>query len=204
MTPSHASQVGAARAGEGGEMRIGNTVYLRSVLSHIKNIYEHSDTKWEDKYDTIFRLGRGLNEAGFGVEWYDPDTSYQEDVQAYVQALRDKYGDIWDGLDDKVIHVERIELTAEQRRGLTVNIASLPDAAPNERERVSDTTMVWNRCEDELPTVQDNYIVYDEQGVGFAFWSIRGGQGEWIGYEKATAKPQTVTHWMALPDPPDD
>lgn len=48
-----------------------------------------SKTSAETKYDLIFsdELSRALG-LMFPLDYYDPDTSYEEDVQAYVSALR--------------------------------------------------------------------------------------------------------------------
>ena len=50
-----------------------------------------SDVDWKIKYDTIFTMGIGskIIEAGFDFNWYDPDTSYEEDVTYYFRALQD-------------------------------------------------------------------------------------------------------------------
>ena len=50
-----------------------------------------SDVSAETKYDLIFSedLSRALGQI-FGLDYYDPDTSYEEDVGAYVAALREK------------------------------------------------------------------------------------------------------------------
>lgn len=48
-----------------------------------------SEADWEIKFDTIFGMyiWREIRSAGYGFEWYDPDTSYEEDVTYYVNAL---------------------------------------------------------------------------------------------------------------------
>lgn len=51
----------------------------------------NSEIEWEAKYDQIFerapRVRELCREAGQDIDYYDPDTSYEEDVRAYVQAL---------------------------------------------------------------------------------------------------------------------
>ena len=46
-----------------------------------------SDLEWEDKYDMIFsdEISKKVN-----FNWYDPDTSYEEDVLAFMSAF-DEY-----------------------------------------------------------------------------------------------------------------
>lgn len=51
------------------------------------------ETYWEKAYDDVFSEGvsRTLNQwaskVGVTIEWYDPDTTYQEDVCAYADAV---------------------------------------------------------------------------------------------------------------------
>jgi hypothetical protein len=51
-----------------------------------------SGATWEYKYDRIFGMSRGIrgliDELDISFSWCDPDTSYEEDVTAYVEALR--------------------------------------------------------------------------------------------------------------------
>ena len=49
-----------------------------------------SEQEWEDKYDAIFGLGiwEAMRNAGCPLPDYaEPDTTYQEDVTAYMQAI---------------------------------------------------------------------------------------------------------------------
>ena len=50
-----------------------------------------SNTAAEIKYELIFsaELSRALGQL-FAIDYYDPDTSYEEDVAAYVGALHAK------------------------------------------------------------------------------------------------------------------
>lgn len=59
------------------------TAYAEEVLA--------SDADWETKYEIVFKFVKPkIRATGIRVEWSDPDTSYEEDVTAYVSALRDK------------------------------------------------------------------------------------------------------------------
>lgn len=68
-----------------------------------KKIYERaikimdSDLEWEKKYDMIFSEEISRK---FQLNYYDPDTSYREDVMAFMYAL-DEY-------------MEREEIISEQ------------------------------------------------------------------------------------------
>ena len=42
------------------------------------------DISWEDKYDTAFDMGLAVG------DYYNPDGSYKDDVQAYNNAVQDK------------------------------------------------------------------------------------------------------------------
>jgi len=45
-----------------------------------------SDLEWSNKYDMIFSEDiSGL----FSLDYYDPDTSYEEDIMAFMRALDD-------------------------------------------------------------------------------------------------------------------
>lgn len=74
---------------------------LRWHIDRIEEMFA-SSADWEIKFHRIFGYGaenvQPLIEAfGLRLEYCDPDTTYQEDVTAYVQALRDlrkRMGDI--------------------------------------------------------------------------------------------------------------
>lgn len=63
---------------------------LFDLIDKADSIYE-SDREWEDKYDQIFdmRIGSQISQLGYRFDWYDPDSSYEEDVTYYMNALRD-------------------------------------------------------------------------------------------------------------------
>ena len=48
------------------------------------------DADWETKYDVIFEAYRDSHrDSGVSIEWSDPDTSYEEDVRAFADALEE-------------------------------------------------------------------------------------------------------------------
>lgn len=66
----------------------------QTLVSHINRCEEIIDTDadWEIKYDVIFEIHGNsirplLQELGYRFDYYDPDTTYQEDVVALVNAL---------------------------------------------------------------------------------------------------------------------
>jgi hypothetical protein len=69
----------------------GDDLQLVRYFNQLDEISNSSATA-EVKYDLIFQLHREkinplLVALGISFEWYDPDTSYEEDVAAYLQAI---------------------------------------------------------------------------------------------------------------------
>lgn len=62
-----------------------------SKLIDEAEIVFNSTADWSIKYDAIFAMNiwKQIREAGFDFEWYDPDTSYEEDVTYYFRALKE-------------------------------------------------------------------------------------------------------------------
>ena len=61
-----------------------------SIYDQAKRIYD-SDIDWELKYDLIF--SEDISKRIFSLinlDYYDPDTSYEEDVRAFMNALEEK------------------------------------------------------------------------------------------------------------------
>jgi hypothetical protein len=64
---------------------------LLVAIDNIDKIY-NSDADWEYKYDRIFSFSKStvyplLDELGINLGYYDPDTTYKEDVTAYYYAI---------------------------------------------------------------------------------------------------------------------
>ena len=63
---------------------------LRELHKTVNKIYD-SEADWETKYDLIF--SESISKTIFReihLHYYDPDTSYEEDVTAFVNAFNDK------------------------------------------------------------------------------------------------------------------
>ena len=77
--------------------RIQKFVALAKDATRIAN----SAATWEEKYDIVFseHLSREANSL-FSFDYYDPDTSYEEDVMAYVRALQEKADSLSRVLDE--------------------------------------------------------------------------------------------------------
>lgn len=61
-----------------------------------------SDASWETKFDLIFsaEISQAIFETRVKFDYYDPDTSYQEDVITYVSAVKAKADEIRNCLQD--------------------------------------------------------------------------------------------------------
>ena len=53
-----------------------------------------SNAYWETAYEAVFGTSKDVHSAlralNTRLEYYDPDTTYEEDVRAFVDALREK------------------------------------------------------------------------------------------------------------------
>lgn len=67
---------------------------VKDVFAVVDRIVANDALSWQLKYALVFdggvkaRLDAALTAAGIDVSYYDPDTSYEEDVRAYVEAMR--------------------------------------------------------------------------------------------------------------------
>ncbi len=67
-----------------------NIRLLKSLHEQANKIY-NSDLSWEDKYDFIFSENISMKVFdNINLEYYDPDTSYEEDVRAFMDAFNSK------------------------------------------------------------------------------------------------------------------
>jgi hypothetical protein len=60
------------------------------LADEIRKIHDHEGALWETKYNLIFSDDLSGRIASLGIsltDYWDPDTSYEEDVKAYVQAV---------------------------------------------------------------------------------------------------------------------
>ena len=51
-----------------------------------------AEISWRTKYDLVFSddIAGAVRDLNIRLEWYDPDTSYEEDVLAYMSAIRER------------------------------------------------------------------------------------------------------------------
>lgn len=60
------------------------------------NAYKFTEDEWENIYDIIFgdKVCGVVVDAIPNFDWFDPDTTYKEDVLAFIQALLETTKDI--------------------------------------------------------------------------------------------------------------
>lgn len=68
-------------------------VALLDIIRSILAVFNDPELSWETRYDWIFDRNKHaveplLNKLSIELDYRDPDTSYQEDATAYVDALR--------------------------------------------------------------------------------------------------------------------
>lgn len=63
---------------------------LQRIYFKAEGIVE-SDMSWEAKYDLIFspEISRKVFELVRGFDYYDPDTTYEEDVMAFFNSFKE-------------------------------------------------------------------------------------------------------------------
>ena len=63
-------------------------IEITEVYFKAKNIVE-SDLSWEEKYDMIFceEISKKAKKLSPSFDWYDPDTTYEEDVMAFFNSF---------------------------------------------------------------------------------------------------------------------
>jgi len=73
---------------------------LRRLLGEATNVMEAKNLSWEEKFDGVFSdqiavpINALLREHGLSLDYWDPDTDYQEDVAAYYEAIKNRIEDL--------------------------------------------------------------------------------------------------------------
>lgn len=64
---------------------------LRELNRQANAIIDNDDIEWEEKYDLIFceSMSRTVFRE-LRLDYYDPDTTYEEDARAFVNAFNEK------------------------------------------------------------------------------------------------------------------
>lgn len=69
---------------------------LRTLNNKVQRLTNEENVDWDLKYDMIFsenisrKVFSLLKELGSPLDYYDPDTSEEEDVKAFSDALKEK------------------------------------------------------------------------------------------------------------------
>lgn len=63
---------------------------IRKINKKVQKIIYRDDLNWNQKYDMIFskEISRKVHRH-INLNYYDPDTSYEEDVMAFASALNE-------------------------------------------------------------------------------------------------------------------
>ena len=83
-----------------------NYYELEKIVTLLDALTYHptDDEGWSKRYDIVFsdniskravQLYNNLSESRF--DYYDPDTSYQEDVEAFVKAITEHFKNLYRG-----------------------------------------------------------------------------------------------------------
>ena len=66
---------------------------IQSIIQSIFLLHHiaYSEASWMTKYELVFAQADSVRDAikkiGMVLEWYDPDTSYEDDLIAFMKAL---------------------------------------------------------------------------------------------------------------------
>lgn len=69
---------------------------LVNINNKVQRLVNEEEVDWEMKYDTIFspnisrKVFALMKQLNVNFDYYDPDTSYEEDVRAFTDALDNK------------------------------------------------------------------------------------------------------------------
>jgi hypothetical protein len=66
----------------------GNGGDLLSSVKELKELVYNENLDWDDKYNEVFGNLNTKIENFIGVDYYDPEGSYEEDVMAYYHAVK--------------------------------------------------------------------------------------------------------------------
>jgi hypothetical protein len=66
------------------------------IYSKALTIYNDEFLDWEQKFNLIFSfdISQKIYNSEYRFDYYDPDTTYEEDVTAFMNAFRVKMRDI--------------------------------------------------------------------------------------------------------------
>lgn len=66
-------------------------ILINEIYMKIMNVYDNPNLSWKNKYNLIFSDELSISLSKFlPFEYYDPDMDYEDDVNAYIDALKYK------------------------------------------------------------------------------------------------------------------
>lgn len=74
------------------QMKILNRII--KINDNVNDIVSNADLEWEEKYELIFseKISKKVFEL-INLDYYDPDTTYEEDVMAFAYELNNWIND---------------------------------------------------------------------------------------------------------------
>jgi hypothetical protein len=159
---------------------------IADLIEQAETIYHDDSLTDEQRYDLIFGLEiwQKIRALDYSFEWCDPDTSYEADTTAYMDALREykeaaKYIQVGgrEYQNDRWIEVKEDQMPPKMGR-------SLGKSAP------SPPLLVYIPRLDK-GTIEENGVYKGRYLHYLKEWRIEGSPSDW-----------EVTHWMAWPAPP--
>lgn len=98
---------------------------LKKLHKRANKIFKSEDYDWEEKYDMIFceELSRRVLKLAPRFEYHDPDTSYEQDVTAFVKQFNDYMDEQEESHpSDECEGMDKQELIAYLKKNLKVDI----------------------------------------------------------------------------------
>lgn len=61
---------------------------LENLFQEMKTLVEDPNTDFSDKWDDFWELSSDISDIVL-IDWYDPDTTYEEDIMARYRAVKE-------------------------------------------------------------------------------------------------------------------
>lgn len=90
---------------------------LKRLFSTLDKVYNDPELSWDTKYSLIFsenisrQFTAQLDHYGIRLDYYDPDSSYEDDVRAYYEALME--------VKDRALEMERDHINEDEGKTVT-------------------------------------------------------------------------------------
>lgn len=69
---------------------------IEKLITKLENAVWNPELSWDQRYHIVFSsqislpIIKRFHETGINLDWYDPDSSYEEDVLAFYYAVKNK------------------------------------------------------------------------------------------------------------------